>query len=107
MENYSEEEAYILAKKRLDKLKGFYGHLASYVIVNLFLVVLVGVGKVQSGESLWDFGLFATPLFWGIGLLFHAFGVFGSNLIFGKKWEERKIQEYLKKEKYLRDRKWD
>lgn len=107
MENYSTEEAYLRAKKRLEKIKGFYGHLASYVIVNLFLLVLIGTGKVRSGESLWDFGMFATPLFWGIGLAFHALGVFGPNLIFGKNWEERKIKEYLDKEKRFQDRKWE
>lgn len=107
MENHSEEEAYLRAKKRLEKIKGFYGHLASYIIINLFLVVLIGMGKMRSGESLWDFGLLATPLFWGIGLMFHAFGVFGPILIFGKNWEERKVKEYMEKEKRLQDRKWE
>ncbi len=104
MENYSEEEAYLRARKRLEDIKGFYWHLASYVIVNLFLIILIGSAKIKEGQSLWDFGLFATPLFWGIGLLFHGLGIFGQNLFFGKQWEEQQIKKYLKDENELKNK---
>ena len=84
------------AKKKLDKLIGFYWHLAVYIVVNVFLFILIGV---NSGDGFWHFGAFATPLFWGIGLLFHFLGVFGPNFIFGKNWEEKKIKEYMDKDK--------
>ncbi len=104
MENYSEEEAYLRARKRLEDIKGFYWHLASYIIVNLFLIVVIGAAKIKEGESLWDFGLFATPFFWGIGLAFHALGVFGKNLAFGKQWEERQIKKYMDEENELKNK---
>lgn len=95
-DNYRKEEAYIRAKKKLDKLVGFYWHLAVYIVVNLFLIILIGS---NSSEGFWHFGTFATPFFWGIGLFFHFLGVFGPGLMFGKNWEERKIQEYMDKDR--------
>ena len=50
-------------------------------------------------ESFWDFGTFAVWIFWGIGLAFHAFGVFGQNILFGKDWEERKMKEFMDDDK--------
>lgn len=94
-QRFHEEEAYLRAKKKLDNLKGFYWHLASYIVVNIFLIILIGV---NSG-SFWHFGTFATAIFWGIGLLFHFLGVFGPDFIFGKSWEDRKIKEIMDKEK--------
>ncbi|MBT8274273.1 MAG: 2TM domain-containing protein, partial [Bacteroidia bacterium] len=66
-DSYVREEAYLRAKKKLDKLVGFYWHLAVYVIINLFLIILIGV-NMDEGDEFWDFGTFATALFWGIGL---------------------------------------
>ncbi|OUS01993.1 hypothetical protein A9Q86_04900 [Flavobacteriales bacterium 33_180_T64] len=95
-DDYKKEEAYLRAKKKLDKLMGFYWHLAVYIVVNIFLMVLIGV---NSRAGFWHFGTFATPLFWGIGLIFHFLGVFGPDFMFGKGWEKRKIQEYLDKDR--------
>ncbi|GLB51686.1 histidine kinase [Neptunitalea chrysea] len=94
---YSEDEAYVRAKIRVKKMKGFYAHLASYIMVNLFLIGLI----VFSGggvESLTRFGTWSTAFFWGIGVAFHAFGVFGKDVMFNKDWENRKMKEFLDKE---------
>ena len=96
--NFNKEEAYLRAKKKLDKLKGFYWHLAAYILVNLFLIVTVAT-NFDEDESFWQFGTFATAIFWGIGLLFHFLGVYGPDLLFGKNWEDRKIQKYMDKDK--------
>jgi pilus assembly protein TadC len=93
-QRFLKEEAYLRAQKKVKKLVGFYWHLASYVIVNLFLIILV----VTNGGDFWSFGTFATAFFWGIGLLFHFIGVFGPDFFFGKNWEERKIKEIMDKE---------
>lgn len=85
--------AYERAAKRMKDLKGFYVHATVYVLVNVFLLFL----NLKSSDDA-DFGMFATPLFWGMGLAGHALSVFGKNLIFGKAWEERKIQELMEKE---------
>ncbi|WP_179352587.1 2TM domain-containing protein [Winogradskyella vidalii] len=94
--DYREEEAYLRAKKKVDSIMGFYWHLASYVIVNIFLIIVI---SVNSDEGFFHFGTFATALFWGIGLLFHFLGVFGTDFLFGKHWEEKKIAEMMEKER--------
>jgi len=95
---FNKEDAYLRAKKKLGKLKGFYWHLAAYIVVNTFLIIMI-VTQLNGNESFWQFGTFATPIFWGIGLMFHFFGVFGPDLLFGNNWEERKIKEFLDKDK--------
>lgn len=91
--DFRKEEAYLRAKKRVDALVGFYWHLAVYIVVNLFLIILIGVNAGFDG-----FGPYATATFWGIGLIFHFLGVFGANVFFGKDWEKRKIKEFMEKE---------
>ena len=36
---------------------------------------------------------------WGIGLLAHGLSVFVPNWIMGQNWEDRKIKEFIEKEK--------
>lgn len=98
MENtttYNEQQAYEKAKKRVKDIKEFYGNLISYAIV---IPVLIIINLKTYSKFQW----FWFPMFgWGLGLLFHGFGVFG----YGKSWEERKIQEILDKEKRTQN-KW-
>ncbi len=96
--SYSEEELYLQARKKVEKIKGFYVHFAVYIVINIFLLTIIAV-NLDKGESFWKFGHFATVFFWGIGVVFHALGVFGPDIIFGKDWENRKIEEYINKEK--------
>jgi hypothetical protein len=71
----------------------FYCHLTSFVVVN---VGLVAINLLFSRAALW----FLWPLLgWGIGLLSHAAGVFRPFRIFPRGWEERKIREYMEKER--------
>ena len=100
---FEKEEAYLRAKKKVEKITGFYWHLAAYVAVNIFLIILIGSNR-DEGESFWSFGTFATPFFWGIGLFFHFMGVFGPDFIFGKSWEDKKIQEFMDREQEDRRR---
>jgi hypothetical protein len=92
---FVKEEAFLRAQKKVKDMEGFYWHATVYFIINLFLIILIGVNS----ESFWHFGVFATPFFWGIGLFFHYMSVFGKDLIFGKNWEERKIKEYMDKDR--------
>lgn len=95
---FAKEEAYIRAKKKLEKLVGFYWHLAVYLVVNTFLIVMIAT-NLDADESIWNFGTFATAFFWGIGLMCHFLGVFGPGFFFGKDWEERKLQKFMDKDK--------
>lgn len=49
-------------------------------------------------ESISEFETFKVWLYWGIGLVVHAFSVFGLPFIFGKNWEENKIQQFMEEE---------
>jgi hypothetical protein len=86
-----EQARYQEAKRRVEEMKGFYLHFVSYLFVNAALVV---INLLTSPEYLW----FIWPLIgWGIGLIVHAFTVFGG--LWGKSWEERKIKELMEKDK--------
>jgi hypothetical protein len=67
----SEEQIYEEAKKRVEAKRGFFTHLAVYVIVNIALVLIWAFA--DGGGRPW----FLWPLGgWGIGVLFHFLGVF-------------------------------
>tara|TARA_R110002073_G_scaffold139232_2_gene289277 strand:- start:55436 stop:55780 length:345 start_codon:yes stop_codon:yes gene_type:complete len=102
--DYSKEERYLKAKKRVKEIQGFYWHLAVYIVINSFITVNIVIRNVyENGETMQeaflDFGLFFVWVSWGIGLAIHAFVVFGSfPFLFGKNWEARKIKELIEKE---------
>jgi hypothetical protein len=87
MEN---QEAYQKAKERVEAKLRFYIHLAVYVGVNILLVI---INLLSSPQYLW----FKWPLIgWGIGVFFHALGVFvfsGGGAI-----KERMIEKEMKRE---------
>ncbi len=90
---YTEEDKYIRAKKKVDNIKGFYANILAYCVVIPFLFF---INYMTSPGYYW----FWYPMLgWGVGIAFHAFGVFGNDLIFGKDWEERKIKEIMDDDK--------
>ena len=101
--DFTKEQNYMKAKKRVKAIKGFYVHLMVYVIVNIFISAVIVFGLLQSNYSFYDaitnFAVYSTWLFWGIGMFFHWMGVFGFKSIgFGTDWEEKKIKEFMEKE---------
>ena len=91
--NYTEQERYYQAKKRVESIKGFYGNLIAYIIFNGFFLVL---NLLTSPNELW----FYWPLLgWGVGVLFHGMKVFNYSPFLGKNWEERKLKEFMEEEK--------
>jgi sensor histidine kinase YesM len=86
--NYSENDSYQRAKKRVEQLKGFYGNLISYCCV---VPILIFVNLTYMPEFHW---FWFSALGWGFGLSMHAFQTFG----YGANWEEKKIREILEKE---------
>ncbi|MFK7832365.1 MAG: 2TM domain-containing protein [Winogradskyella sp.] len=94
--DYRKEEAYLRAKKKVEAIVGFYWHLAVFVVVNLFLIIVVAI---NSEEGFFSFAPYATATFWGIGLIFHFLGVFGPNFFFSQDWEQRKVEEFMEKER--------
>lgn len=94
--DFSEEDRYLRAKKRVNQIKGFYWHLFWYLVINIMIFVTI-TKNLESLKQL-NFGHFSTAFFWGIGLAAHWASVFGRNLIFSKNWEERKIREFMDKD---------
>ncbi|MBL7868823.1 MAG: 2TM domain-containing protein [Flavobacterium lindanitolerans] len=100
MENLTEQEQRRLerAQKRVKSILGFYKHLIAYVLVNLFLISR-HYFDLKPGEEFFKFSTFSVAFFWGFGLAVHAASVFGKNIFLGGDWEERKINEIIKREK--------
>jgi hypothetical protein len=87
--NHNNEDRYYVAKKKVNEIKGFYGNLASYILVNVILLV---INLATSPEHLWFF----WPLLgWGLGVLIHGMTVFQWFPFLGKEWEEKKIKQYI------------
>lgn len=81
------------AKKRVKKKKGFYGHLAVYLIVNAIFFSIV---FFNGGGFAWLY----PASFWGIGLAIHYLSIFGfpgSGGVGGSDWETREIQKEMEK----------
>jgi hypothetical protein len=101
--NFTEEQRYILAKRRVEKISKFYKHLAVYVIVNIFLTAIFILGDMNDGdtfiEAIFNYHNYKIWLYWGLGVVYQALNVLGINLIFNKSWEERKIKEYMNQNK--------
>lgn len=93
-----DQKKYERAKKRVHDEKGFYAHLAIYIVINIFILIM-NIRHINLDISDWGFwSIFITPVLWGIGLFFHWMKVFDKNPFFSKDWEERKINEILKEE---------
>lgn len=92
METNNDFENYNRAKKQVEKIKGFYSHLTSYIIV---MAVLIFINLKYSPEYLW---FFWTLLGWGTGLFFHAMNVFNFSPFLNKDWENRKIKQFIDEE---------
>jgi hypothetical protein len=94
MEQYNEEyERYQRAKKQVEEIRGFYGNLVAYIVVNLFLLY---INLKYSPEYLW---FFWPMLGWGFGLFFHAMKAFNYTPFLGKDWEQKKLKEFMEKDK--------
>ncbi len=92
METNNDYEKYQRAKKQVEQIKGFYSHLASYILV---MAILIFINLRYTPQYLWFFWSFMG---WGIGLFFHAMKVFNWFPFLNQEWEEKKIREYMEEE---------
>lgn len=78
-----------LAFARVRKIRGFYGHAMSYVLVNSGLVLL---NLLATPHEFWAI----FPIIgWGIGLLSHGLRAFDLVPWFGAEWERREVEKRL------------
>ncbi|PNQ72184.1 hypothetical protein C1T31_12720 [Hanstruepera neustonica] len=98
--------SYHRAVKKAKQIKGFYVHLFLYVLVNVGWFIVMAFFDLLHAYSLYGFwgmgyGHVSMAVFWGLGLLLHGVLVFGGNWPFSKKWEQRKVQELMDKDRQL------
>jgi hypothetical protein len=87
-----QNDAYQRARARVHRLRGFYSHLFTYVVIVAFLAVLNLWTNPSYPWVLWvAFG-------WGIGILFHAYSTFVTRGPLGAEWERRKIRQLMDRE---------
>ena len=92
---------YLKAKKKVEVLKGVYGHISVYIILNTLMILFNANVFNDRAIDFTGFGNYFTAIIWGIGLFFHVLYVlvyFNFNNNFIKQWEDRKIKEILDKE---------
>lgn len=82
---------YERAKKKVDILKGFYSNLLAYCLV----IPILWWINTSTTSFLW--AIFPT-VGWGIGLIFNGFVAYGSNPLWDRGWEARKIKEFMEKD---------
>ena len=102
-QEFTDDESYNIAYRKVKRIKGFYAHLRIYIIVNAIIIVtnlnrdIFGKDIIYNGLSNWH--TYSTAFYWGIALLIHGLSVFGRDWFFSADWEKKKIQEYMDKEK--------
>ena len=86
-ESQSAEE--ILAFNQVRKLKGFYIHLAQYVLVIALLAVINAMTTPNRWWVQW------VIMGWGVGVFFHWLQVSDRFSLFGSKWEKEQVEKRL------------
>jgi len=86
-ESQSAEE--ILAFNQVRKLKGFYIHLAQYVLVIAVLTVINALTTPNRWWVQW------VVMGWGIGVFFHWLQISERFSLFGSKWEKEQVEKRL------------
>lgn len=85
-----QRKRYEQARDKVAAMKGFYIHLLVFVAVIVGLLVI----NVLAGDAWWVQWVFIG---WGIGVLAHAFAVFGRGFAMSQNWERRKIKDMMDK----------
>ena len=76
------------AIRRVAAIKGFYIHLAVYLVVIAGLIIV----DALTGSNWWvQWVIFG----WGIGVAAHALAVFGRASKYVSDWEDRKIKQLM------------
>ena len=86
-ESQSAEE--ILAFNQVRKLKGFYIHLAQYVLVIAVLTVINALTTPNRWWVQW------VIMGWGVGVFFHWLQISERFGLFGSKWEKEQVEKRL------------
>jgi transcriptional regulator with XRE-family HTH domain len=86
-QGFDNEEA--LAFRQVRRVKGFYKHLALYVIV---ISGLATINLITRPHHLW---FLYSAFGWGVGIIFHGISVFDLVPFMGADWEKRQVEKRL------------
>tara|TARA_R110002049_G_scaffold609_3_gene3425 strand:+ start:4066 stop:4377 length:312 start_codon:yes stop_codon:yes gene_type:complete len=99
----SENKKLVRARIRVEEIKKFYKHVVTYILINLFLTFIWNFsfklfGNFVVSNQYNEVGFKHIPiwLIWGVFLALHGIKTFGFPNLFGKNWEEKKIDEFMK-----------
>ena len=99
LNNNERDQKYKRAKRRVKKLRNYYIHLGIFITVIISTSIIKVVYGVKEEVIYGDFDTFTIWIWWGLGIVFHTFKVFGPiQLFLSKDWEDQKIKEYMNKE---------
>lgn len=88
-----QEDKYRRAASRVKKIRKYYGSVITFI---LFTIIFICVNYYSNGLRypwfLWIIG------FWGLGIVIEGFKLFGLDLMLGRNWEKRRIEEEMRKE---------
>ncbi|MDC8003553.1 2TM domain-containing protein [Aureisphaera galaxeae] len=99
-------EKYERAKNRVKEIRGFYSHIIIFFIINTCIYVLRfyllpkwGVISDDEGFQNWlNWNTYLLPLFWAVGIAIHGIWTYRHKFVNIKKWEDRKIKEFMDEE---------
>ena len=77
------------AMEYVQELKSFYMHAMTFVVINIFLILL---NLISSPGYLWFLWVL---LGWGLGLSLHAIYTFDWFSLFDSEWEKKQIEKRL------------
>ncbi len=89
---------YVYAKERVKGIRIFYVHLVLFIIGIPSILALIFLIEESDQRSFWIWLILTTVITWAIGMVVHALLVFGKPRLFNKKWENRKIKEFMEEE---------
>lgn len=91
----SEDPARAAARRQVRAIRGFYIHATVYVAV----IVMLGLINISTGDA-WHGNWWVQwpAMGWGVALLIHGIFALNGSTLFGRDWEERKIDELMKRQ---------
>lgn len=87
------------AQRRMKEVRDFWGHFWFFAVVMTIFVVVDLVDGSDGGDRFIGLDWAYFPLIgWGAFVLAHFLSLFVFNRRFTENWEERKVQEYMRRE---------
>ncbi|CAL2076703.1 2TM domain-containing protein [Tenacibaculum sp. 190524A05c] len=97
-------------QEKVGRIRSFYNHLILYTVVNLIFAFSANFSEINihiyNGFKIsnqWanfdSYKIYPLWLIWGVVLVINAVTTFGIPIVFGSRWEEKKIEEYMKEDK--------